>query len=754
MENKGMLSTDLKIKILAVDSVITSGERFVMRNLSEEAKDFFEEARESLVSLGILAKNPLTSRFVYLGTFVFVEEMENASVILRAGDRFFVKKIFNIGKLLIHDVVVEIIKKENKNLEEAFAEDQQLEQFFLTVERMLKKNKKFLFPGKKMRSFTVGELADYLVSFLPKSFFLERLDIFETYLETERLRKTLSYLDAFLSGDVFGKKPKSFSQNNDTKKESSDVEVFQLGFDKIKESLSKEVAEEIQREITSLSKTPASSGNYDYIQKWLEFVLAFFALVPTKDNQDIGSVWKILDESHYGLLEVKNRIFEELIVRRLNPAKRGLILCFVGPPGTGKTSMGKAIAESLGRNFVRISLGGVRDEAEIRGHRRTYVGALPGKIAEYILKSGSSNPLLMIDEIDKVGVDSLRGNLEAALLEVFDAEQNYAFVDKYVNIPIDISKIMIICTANTWEGILPPLQDRMELIRLSGYTFEEKINIAKKFLVERQRKENGLCHEKLAANKIIFSDKALSFIVGSYTDEAGVRNLEREISRVFRKVARGICMNKIKGGLNIEAEEVKKFLGVPKRLPDRIKETPSGVATGVAVTRNGGSLLMIESRIVNKEGSGKLELTGNLEKTTRESIMVALSFFRSRIKENVKEKTKNDIHVHVPAGGVPKDGPSAGVAIASALRSLFKNKPIKRGLVMTGEINLSGEVLPVGGIREKVLAAERAGATEFILPAKNKNNYAGLPLQTRKRMKFHLVETVDEVLDIAFERKK
>ena len=451
---------------------------------------------------------------------------------------------------------------------------------------------------------------------------------------------------------------------------------------------------------------------------------------------------------------MKNRIFEELIVRRLNPEKKGPILCFVGPPGTGKTSMGRAIAESLGRTFVRISLGGVRDEAEIRGHKRTYVGALPGKIAEYILKSGSSNPLFMVDEIDKVGMDTLKGNLEAALLEVFDSEQNYAFVDNYMRIPIDISKVMVICTANTWEGILPPLQDRMELICLSGYTFEEKLNIAKKFLVEKQKRENGLYRDGLPVKKIRFSDKALSFIIGSYTDEAGVRNLEREIGRVFRKVAKGICLHQIEGEIDINVKEIKKFLGIPKHLPDKIKETPPGVTTGVAVTRNGGSLLMIESRIVDEEGKGELELTGNLEETVRESIKVCLSFFRSRIKKGKNKKMKNHIHVHVPRGGVPKDGPSAGVPIAVALRSLFKDKPVKKGLVMTGEINLSGEVLPVGGIKEKVLAAERAGATEFILPAENKNDYSELPPRTRKRMKFHLVKTVDEVMDIAFDRKK
>ena len=754
MNDNSSVSSVLRIKFLAFLNVVLPGERIALDGSALEAytKSLLRDAKNNPKGLfGFLPKNPQTGYFIDMGTFFSVQQLEDEKAILLAGERFRVEDYGEVDEHgFFYDILVEPVKSQDKNLQEIFAKDRSLEKFFRQVLDNLKKNKKILVPTRELEKYTAGKLADYLASFLSSNNFFARSDVLETDSEEMRLDKVIMYLFANLeSSPKKGSKSKNSSQ---PQQENKEVKEFQDKLNSIKEFISEEAKKEIQKEITSLAKTPPTSGNYDYIYKWLEFVLSFFSLKPTEDNQDTGSVWKILDESHYGLLKAKERVYEELIVRRLNPKKKGPILCFVGPPGTGKTSVGKAIAEALGRNFVRISLGGVRDEAEIRGHRRTYVGALPGKIAEYILRSKSSNPLLMIDEIDKVGKDTLKGNLEASLLEVFDPEQNHAFDDNYVKIPIDVSKVMIICTANTWEGILPALKDRMELLLFSGYTFEEKLNIAKKFLVKKQIKENGLLRKGLPIKKIKLSDKSISFVIGSYTSEAGVRNLEREMGCIFRKVATGVCLGNIKGEVNIGVTDIKKYLGLPKILPEKVRETPVGVVTGVAVTQNGGSLLEIEASVVNPEGTGKLELTGNLEKTIQESAKVALGYFRSNVKDG--KKLKNDIHLHVPEGGVPKDGPSAGIAFASAYYSLFKKKKIKNGLVMTGEITLKGRVLRVGGIKEKVLAAERAGATEFILPFDNKNDFEELPLKTRKRMKFHLVENVDKVLDIAFERKK
>ena len=457
----------------------------------------------------------------------------------------------------------------------------------------------------------------------------------------------------------------------------------------------------------------------------------------------------MLDTDHYNLEKVKERILEYLAVRKLQPKTKGPILCFVGPPGVGKTSLGRSIAKAMGSNFVRISLGGIKDEAEIRGHRRTYVGALPGRIIQGIKQAGTNNPVFMMDEIDKIGMD-FRGDPSSALLEVLDPEQNYAFSDHYLNIPFDLSKVMFITTANMTDPIPEPLLDRMELLNLPGYTEEEKLEIARKFIVPRQIKEHGL-----AKKLITFPDVAIKKIISQYTREAGLRNLEREIASICRKVAKKVASGR-QSQTVITPRMVQEFLGIPKFIPESEQEFDEvGVATGLAWTPVGGEILYIEATIMN--GKGQLTLTGHLGDVMKESAHAALSYARSRadmFKLKPDFYKDLDIHIHVPSGAIPKDGPSAGITMATALISALTQTPIDKDIAMTGEITLRGRVLPVGGIKEKCLAALRAKITNIIIPERNKKDIEDIPKDIRKKLNFTFVKHMDDVLKVIFKKHK
>jgi ATP-dependent Lon protease len=506
----------------------------------------------------------------------------------------------------------------------------------------------------------------------------------------------------------------------------------------------KEVKEKALKEIARLEKMPPQVAEATVLRNYLDWLLALPWNKQTKDRLDILAAEKILNDEHYGLVEVKDRILEYLAVRQLAKKMKGPILCFVGPPGVGKTSLAKSIANALERRFVRMSLGGVRDEAEIRGHRRTYVGAMPGRIIQSLKQAGSKNPVILLDEIDKLGSD-FRGDPSSALLEVLDPEQNNTFSDHYIESPFDLSKVMFITTANVQHSIPRPLLDRMEVIYLAGYTEEEKLQIAIRHLLPKQLAEHGLSKEQLSV-----SDNALRRIIREYTKEAGVRNLEREIASICRKVAKDIVAKKISSA-KISAQNVEKYLGIPRfHFGVAEKKDEVGVALGMAVTEVGGDTLGIE--VTTMQGKGKLTLTGKLGDVMKESAYAGFSYIRSRSSEfGIPDDfyEKYDIHIHVPEGAIPKDGPSAGITMATALTSALTNRPVRRDVAMTGEITLRGRVLGVGGIKEKVLAAHRAGAKTIILPKENEKNLEDIPANVKRKLKFVLAEHLDDVLDVA-----
>ena len=611
-----------------------------------------------------------------------------------------------------------------------------------------------------------GKLADLVASNLKL-----KIDESQVLLElidpVERLKKVnellsreveLSSMQAKIQSDV--KDEISKSQRDFFLREQVRVIHKELGEDdgKLKEiedyrrkirraKMSKDADKEALKQLKRLDQMHPDSAEASVVRTYLDWLVELPWSKTTKDIIDIKNAKTVLDEDHFGLKHVKDRILEYLSVRKLNPKMKGPILCFVGPPGVGKTSLGQAIARAVKRKFVRISLGGIRDEAEIRGHRRTYIGALPGRILQGLKQSGTNNPVFMMDEIDKLGSD-FRGDPSSALLEALDPEQNSSFSDHYLNIPFDLSKVMFILTANFTDTIPSALLDRMEVITLSGYTEDEKNVIAQRHLIPRQLKENGLKSKTLS-----ISNGSLSKIISEYTSEAGLRNLEREIGSLCRKVARKIAEGD-KGPFRITKNNLHSYLGVPKYFPEMDQENSQvGLSTGLAWTQAGGEVLYVEASLI--DGKGELIVTGQIGEVMQESARAALSYARANlgsfgIKKNILEN--KDIHIHVPAGAIPKDGPSAGIAMATALISILINKPVNKDVAMTGEITLRGRVLPIGGLKEKSLGALRAGIRTIIIPEKNKKDLAEIPMNIKRKIDFIPVKDMEKVISLAIDK--
>ncbi len=525
----------------------------------------------------------------------------------------------------------------------------------------------------------------------------------------------------------------------DIDERAEEVREFKKKIDDAK--MPEKVMKEAEKQLRRIEKMHPDSAEAGTIRTYLEWLTEIPWSKSTKDQLDIGKAEKVLNDDHYDLEKVKERILEYLSVRKLKEKMKGPILCFIGPPGVGKTSLGRSIARALGREFCRVSLGGVRDEAEIRGHRRTYVGALPGRIIQGIKQAGTNNPVFMLDEIDKIGSD-FRGDPSSALLEVLDPEQNNSFADHYLAVPFDLSNVMFITTGNLTDTIPGPLRDRMEILYLSGYTEEEKLQIAKKYLVPKQLDEHGITTKILQ-----ISDSAVQQIISHYTREAGVRNLEREIANLCRKVAKQVAEGKAES-FNVVAKNVHKYLGVPKYLPEEeMKVNEVGVATGLAWTEAGGDVIYVEATMM--KGKGNLTLTGQLGDVMKESAQAALSYIKSRasglgLSDDLFSNV--DMHIHVPAGAIPKDGPSAGITMATSIASALTGRPVRKDVAMTGEVTLRGRVLPIGGLKEKTLAAKRMGIKTVIIPHRNKKDLDDLPKYVKDGMTFVVVETMDDVL--------
>jgi ATP-dependent Lon protease len=607
-----------------------------------------------------------------------------------------------------------------------------------------------------------GNLADLIASTINISV-IEKQEILEKIDLKERLRKVTIFLNREvetleLSSRIqtnvkegIDKTQREYYLREQLKaiqKELGDTDDKMSEVDEIRKKIldakmPPDVQKVAEKELDRLSKMSTMSAEYTVARTYLDWLTEVPWSIQTEDNLDIAGADTILNEDHYDLTKVKKRILEYLAVRKLKSDMKGPILCFVGPPGVGKTSLGKSIARALGRKFMRISLGGIRDEAEIRGHRRTYVGALPGRIIQGVKKAGSNNPVFMLDEVDKIGTD-FRGDPSSALLEVLDPEQNFSFSDHYLEVPFDLSKVMFIATANMLDPIPPALRDRMEVLELPGYTEEEKVMIAKQFLIPKERFEHGLNEDLIA-----FDDEALKIVIRSYTRESGVRNLEREIATICRAVAKLVAEGDTEKKI-ITLESIHGYLGPIKFFSEIAERTKySGVATGLAWTPTGGDILFIES--TKMRGKGNLSLTGQLGDVMKESAQAALSYIRSKAGEyQIPEDffEKNDLHVHVPQGAIPKDGPSAGVTMLVSLVSLITDKLVRNDVAMTGEITLRGLVLPVGGIKQKVLAAKRAGIQNIILPKLNEKDLEEVPESIKENMHFRFIERMDEAIKI------
>lgn len=607
-----------------------------------------------------------------------------------------------------------------------------------------------------------GWLADFIASTLNMSL-LSRQDILETVDPATRLQKIsiilAKELDVLELEDQIHSKVQQEVERSQREHflreqmrviqgELGEMDVFSQELQALREAVSQKalpttVRAAVDKELARLSAMPPMSPEVGIIRTYIDWILALPWMEESTDNLDVPHAADVLEADHYGLTKVKDRILEYIAVKRIAPENmRSPILCFVGPPGTGKTSIGRSIARAIGREFVRISLGGVRDEAEIRGHRRTYIGALPGRIIQTMRRAGTKNPLFMLDEVDKLGQD-FRGDPAAALLEVLDPEQNYSFADHYLDLDFDLSRVLFITTANMLATIPPALQDRMEVIEFSGYLEEEKLEISRRFLIPQQIEQHGL-----GDSGIRFEEEALKSIIRNYTREAGVRNLEREIANICRKIARSVAEGK-RHSRRLSPKTIELLLGPPRFTQEMLHdEDEVGVVTGAAWTPDGGEVMFIEVNLM--PGKGSLILTGQLGEVMQESAQAALTYTRSqskqlRIDDDLFEKL--DIHIHVPEGAVPKDGPSAGVSLTTALISAFTDRPVRHDVSMTGEITLRGRVLPVGGIREKALAARRAGIKMFIMPLKNQGDLQEIPKKLRQDLEFVLVSRVDEVLE-------
>jgi ATP-dependent Lon protease len=614
-----------------------------------------------------------------------------------------------------------------------------------------------------------GALADIIAAALPALALPARQELLETVNVTERLSRLVTALSKEAEVLELGSKIQSEVQSEMGKtqreyylreqlkaiqKELGEGDDRTQEVDQLREKIEKagmteEARTEALRELDRLVKMNPAAAEHTVVRTYLDWLVAMPWQQETHDSVDIAAARTILDEDHEGLDRIKDRILEYLAVKKIRPAGKDPILCFVGPPGVGKTSLGRSIARALGRKFHRISLGGMRDEAEIRGHRRTYIGALPGQVIQGLRRAGTKNPVFMLDEIDKLGMD-FRGDPASALLEVLDPEQNGTFRDHYLDVAFDLSRVLFVTTANVIDTVPAPLRDRMEIINLAGYTEEEKIAIARKHLVPKQATEHGL----VAGADIVFTTEALRLLARGYTREAGVRGLEREIASVCRKVARGRAEGRTEP-VTVTPDAVTGYLGVPRFEFEELEERTRvpGVVTGLAWTPAGGDILFVEAS--RMKGKGQLTLTGQLGDVMKESVQAALSWVRAnaeRLGVASDFWEKSDIHVHVPAGAIPKDGPSAGVTMATALVSLLTGRQVLGGLAMTGEISLAGRVLPVGGIKEKVLAAHRAGVRTVVLPRRNeKNLIEDVPAEVRQVMTVHLADSIDDVLAIAFE---
>jgi ATP-dependent Lon protease len=639
---------------------------------------------------------------------------------------------------------------------------EQLERLF-TMGRLLPPDMLILADNVK----SPGRLADLIVANLGLGF-LEAQRLLEQQDPMQRLRKVGELLSEELERVALQHEIQSAARENMSKMQREyflreQLKVIQQELGEMdaraaellaleeriaKADLPSAVAQESRKQLTRLGRLPAEASEANVVHTYLEWLLDLPWQTYTTDCLDLQQARRFLDADHYGLEVVKERILEYLGVRKLKPQMRGPILCFVGPPGVGKTSLGRSIAHALGRKFVRLSLGGIRDEAEIRGHRRTYVGALPGRVLQGLYQAGTANPVFMLDELDKIGMD-MRGDPAAALLEILDPEQNHAFSDHYLGVPFDLSHVMFIATANLVDPIPAALRDRLEIIRLSGYTDDEKCQIAKRYLLPRQLQEHGL-----SARHLRLSAAALSEVIAGYTREAGVRQLERALAAMCRKVARTIAEGQEKT-FHIHADSVSRYLGARPYHAEMHQQQQDevGVTTGLVWTEAGGEVVHVEATAM--VGQGRLALTGHLGEVMQESAHAALSYTRTRARElGIVRKAfrEYDLHIHVPAGAIPKDGPSAGITMATALISTLTSTPVRHTVAMSGEITLRGRVLAVGGVKEKVLAAQRAGVQDVILPAGNRQDLTELPAKVRRRLRFVFVESMDEVLAVALAR--